>query len=285
MSVPVKVGLIGIGRMGKTAARNLLKNSFVKLVLVVARPDGGKAGKDLGEILDLPPAGIIVRGCDELAQSLILTRPEIVIDFTTPESSLQNLKIAAKSGSHLIVGTTGFTKFQAEALRSIAKMYNVSLVMAPNLTIGINILMNTAKKIATILSGFDVEVIEEHHRYKKDAPSGTAIRLARTVAEGMGINPDKGLLYGRHGAKSVKGNEITIHAVRGGGTIGVHKIVFISDNERIEIKHESLNRNAFTDCLIRIIKFVYVNPTGFYTVEEILGLMPPAQYINEEDVS
>lgn len=286
MSSTVRVALFGIGRMGKVAARNLLKDHSVKLVLVVSRSGGEKAGKDLGNILELPGIGLTVRGSDQLIQSLTATRPDIVIDFTTPEAGLINLKAAAKHGASLIVGTTGYTKFQTEALRSIANMYNVSLVMAPNLSIGINMLIDSAKKMAKVLTGFDIEVIEEHHRYKKDAPSGTAIHLARLIAEGVGINPEKGLIFGRQGNKSSKGREIAIHAIRGGGTIGVHKIVFISDNERLEIKHESINRNAFTDCLQKVIKYIHLQPPGIYSVEEILGLEPmPVTQIVTEGVS
>jgi len=280
--MPVQVALIGPGRMGQVVARNLLKNPCVRLVLVAGRPGGAHAGRDLGEVLDLPPTGLVIRPSDELAQALAETHPEIVIDFTNPEAGLTNLKTAARSGAHLIVGTTGFTRFQTEALRSVAGTYNVSLVMAPNLSIGINMLMHAAKGMAGALDGFDVEVIEEHHRYKKDAPSGTALRLAEAVARELGGNPERDLVFGRHGKKQRDQKEIAIHAVRGGGTVGMHKIVFISDNERLELKHESLNRNAFTDCLMRLIKYVYLNPPGYYTVENILGLEAPAPEVEEE---
>ncbi|MDD2553999.1 MAG: 4-hydroxy-tetrahydrodipicolinate reductase [Desulfotomaculaceae bacterium] len=276
MSTKVRVALFGFGRMSQATARNLLKDPSVKLVLVASRSAGEKVGRDIGDILEIPATGLDIKGCDQLPQHLAATRPSIVVDFTNPEASLTNLKTAAKYGAHLIVGTTGYTKFQTEALRSIANMYEVSLVMAPNLSIGINMLIDSAKKMAKVLSGFDIEVIEEHHRYKKDAPSGTAIRLASLIAEGVGINPEKGLIFGRQGNKSAKGREIAIHAIRGGGTIGVHRIVFLSDNERIEIKHESLNRNAFTDCLKKAIKYVHFHPPGVYSVEEILGLETPA---------
>lgn len=287
MSATVRVALFGFGRMGQAVARNLLKDPSVKLVLVASRSGGDKVGKDMGDILEIPETGLIVKGCDQLVQSLAATRPDIVVDFTNPEAGLINLKTAAKYGAHLIVGTTGYTKFQAEALRSIANMYEVSLVMAPNLSIGINMLIDSAKKMAKVLSNFDIEVIEEHHRYKKDAPSGTAIRLAKVIAEGVGINPEKELIFGRHGNKSSKGREIAIHAIRGGGTIGVHKIVFVSDNERLEIKHESINRNAFTDCLKKVIQYIHSYPTGIYEVEEILGLEAPkpVPQVAKEDVS
>lgn len=278
----VRVALIGPGRMGQIVARNFLRDPITKLVLVVTRTGSEKIGKDLGDILELPPNGLIIRGNDELAHALSETRPEIVIDFSTPEASLANLKTAAKSGAHLIVGTTGFSGFQVEALRSMVNKHRISLVIAPNLSIGINMLIHTAKSLAAILDGFDIEVIEEHHRYKKDAPSGTAIRLAQTVAREIGVNPEKGLLFGRHGKKSREGREIAIHAIRGGGTIGMHKIIFISDNERLEVKHESLNRNAFIDCLLKLIKYVHLHPPGFYTVENILGLEPLTDDVEEE---
>lgn len=286
MASVLRIALFGIGRMGQVVARNLLRDPSVKLVLVASRSGGEKVGKDLGDILELPATGLIVKASDQIAQFLPTTRPDIVIDFTTPEAGLINLKAAAKFGAHLIVGTTGYTKFQAEALRSIANMYDVSLVMAPNLSIGINILIDLAKKMSRVLTDFDIEVIEEHHRYKKDAPSGTAIRLAKSVAEEVGINPERELIFGRHGNKSSKGREIAIHAIRGGGTIGVHKIVFVSDNERLEIKHESINRNAFTDCLQKVIQYVQAHPSGIYSVEEILGLESTAMpHIAKEDVS
>lgn len=278
----IRVALIGPGRMGQVVARNLLKDSQTKLVLVVTRPGSAKVGKDLGEILEIAPTGLIIRGSDQLGQALIESRPEIVIDFTAPQASLSNLNIAAKYGAHLIVGTTGFSKFQIQALRSIANMCKVSLVIAPNLSIGINMLIHIAKELATILDGFDVEIIEEHHRYKIDAPSGTALRLAETVARELGINPEKDLLFGRHGRKGRDEREVAVHAIRGGGTIGMHKIIFISDNERLEIKHESLNRNAFTDCLFKLIQYIHLHPSDVYTVEHILGLEAMVGDIEEE---
>lgn len=278
----IRVALLGPGRMGQVVARSLLANPLVRLVAVFTRPGSDKAGRDLGEVLGLPATGISIQSSEILPEAMHVLRPEMVIDFSTPEAAMRNLKIAAKHGAHLIVGTTGFTRLQLDALRSLAEMYRVSLVLAPNLSIGINVLMHAAMKMAEILSGFDVEIVEEHHRYKKDAPSGTAIRLAQAVAGVLGLNGEKGLVFGRHGNRKREAGEIAIHAIRGGGTVGVHKIIFVSDNERLELVHQSLNRNAFTDCLERIILYVHRHPPGVYTVEQILGLERPEEAVEEE---
>lgn len=278
----IRVALIGPGRMGQVVARNFLTNPLIRLVAVLTRPGSDKAGRDLGEILGLPATGITVQSSEALSEVMHAAHPEMVVDFSTPEAGMRNLKTAAKHGAHLIVGTTGFTRLQLDALRSMAEMYRVSLVVAPNLSIGINVLMHAAKKMAEILSGFDVEIVEEHHRYKKDAPSGTAVRLAQAVGRVLGMSGEKGLVFGRHGNKKREPGEIAIHAVRGGGTVGIHKIIFISDNERLELVHQSINRNAFTDCLERIILYVHRHPPGVYTVEEILGLDHTEEALEEE---
>ncbi|MEW5847145.1 MAG: 4-hydroxy-tetrahydrodipicolinate reductase [Bacteroidota bacterium] len=278
------MALIGLGRMGQTVARDLLKNARIKIVLVATRSGSEKVGRNLGDILGLPSQNLTVQGSDKLAEYLDILRPEIIIDFTTPEASLHNLKIAAKRGVHMVVGTTGFTDLQMDTLRCLASKYRVSLVLAPNLSTGINILMSLAKKVASIVPGFDVEIIEEHHRFKKDAPSGTAIRLGETVARELGINPRKGLVFGRDLGSKDDGRKVFIHSIRSGGIIGVHKIVFVSDNERIELKHASLNRSAFTDCLLEVIEFVHVNTPGVYTVENILGLDSSGKHYEEDIV-
>jgi len=270
----IKVAVVGLGRTGMVVARNILEHPDLELVLAVDRTGSKKqyVGQDLGDILNIKPTGIIVKGSHNLSNELMQTKPDILIDFTNPEASLKTLKTAALCKTNCIIGTTGFTPEELNIIQALAERHKISVVYAPNLTMGINVLMNTVKTLASILPDWDVEIVEVHHKHKKDAPSGTAVKLAQAIARERDQVIEASVLYGRKGIQVRKPGEIAIHALRGGGVVGIHEVIFISENEKITFRHESLNRNAFVDCLIQVINFIRLHPPGYYSVEEALNL-------------
>ena len=282
----INVGLIGLGRIGKVIAKSILEHPYLNLVLVVHRT-GSKSkyvGQDLGDILNIKKTGLEIKGSHNLSNELLQTKPDVLVDFTNPESCLKNLKTAALCKCNFIIGTTGFSKEELAAIENLTLWNRISVVYAPNLTIGINVLMTIVKRLAHLFPDWDTEIVEIHHKHKKDAPSGTAIKLAEEIGRERGIPLETSILFSRKGINPRKHGEITVHAIRGGGVIGVHEVMFMSENEKISVKHESINRNAFADCLIQVIHFINHHPPGFYTVEEALNLADFPEQDNAIDI-
>ncbi|NLK52252.1 MAG: 4-hydroxy-tetrahydrodipicolinate reductase [Syntrophomonadaceae bacterium] len=269
----IKVGLIGLGRTGSSVASGLLSNPEMSLVMALARPGSAKVGKDLGDILGTKPTGLIVKGSNRLDSELLQTNPDVIVDFTNPEAGLKNLRIVALHGIPIIIGTTGFNHEQLQSIQLMAQQFKTTVVYAPNLSLGINVLLNLVLKAAEFLADWDVEIIETHHRHKKDAPSGTALKIARELGAYLDL-PEDHIAFGHERTAPRKNNTIGVHAIRGGGVTGIHQVVFLSENEKLEIKHESHNRANFVDCLFRVIKWIISARPGYYTVEEALGLSP-----------
>ena len=267
-----RVGMIGLGRTGKVVARNIIEHPQLELVMAVVSPGGEKVGRDLGDLLGTSPQNLRVTGGNHLQTELMRTNPDIVVDFTNPGVCLKNARIISLNKKHLIIGTTGFSKEQIILLKQLAQAQKITIVYAPNLSLGINVLLSMVKKAVETLDKWDVEIIETHHRYKKDAPSGTAVRIAEEIAGWSGVPLETSVLYIRKGLSERMNGEITIHAIRGGGVIGIHEVVFLSDHEKITVRHESLSRDAFADCLVKVIHFVTHSQPGFYFVEKTLGL-------------
>jgi len=271
----VKVGLIGLGRIGKVIAKSILENPYLELVMAIHRT-GSKdkyVGQDLGDVLNIRKTGIEIKGSHNLSNELMIAKPDVVVDFTNPEACLKNLKTAAIYKCNFIVGTTGFTKEELATIEHLAYRHRISVVYAPNLTTGINVLQNLVKKIATLLPDWDAEILEIHHKHKKDAPSGTAVKLAEEIGKERGIPIETSIVFSRKGIQPRKQGEISVHAIRGGGVVGVHEVYFVSENEILSFRHESINRNAFADCLVKVIEFIKGNKPGYYTVEEALNLV------------
>lgn len=273
----IKVGLIGLGRTGSTVAKGLLTHPEMSLVMAIARPGSAKIGKDLGDILNTRPTSLVVKGSNKLDSELLNEDPDVMIDFTNPEACLKNLRVIALHGKPVIIGTTGFTTEQLQTIQMMAQQFKIPVVYAPNLSLGINVLMNLVLKAATILADWDVEIIETHHRHKKDAPSGTALKIANELRDYLEI-PEKGIAFGHDRTSPRQDGVIGVHAIRGGGVTGIHQVIFLSENERLEIKHESHSRANFVDCLIRVIKWIMSVRPGYYTVEEALGLAAPPNH-------
>ncbi len=214
--------------------------------------------------------GLDVKVQDSLES--VLKPGAVVIDFTSPESSLAALEIAEKVGAAYVLCTTGFTAEQKQRIGRAA--LKIPIVWAPNMSIGVTVLFKAAEMVARTLGGdFDVEIIEAHHNQKKDAPSGTALGFAEAVARGLDVSLEDVAVYGRQGiiGPRTKG-EIGIHAVRGGDIAGDHTVLFAGEGERIELRHMAHGRQVFAQGAIRAALFLKGKPPGIYTMVDVLGL-------------
>lgn len=256
----IRVCISGLGRTGKEIAKILLEQENMKLVSAICSPNSDKKGKDLGEVIGCGNTGIVVEGSDNLTQVIFRTRPDVVVDFSNPEAAVRNAKIFSLMKVNMVIGTTGFSERAMKKLFVLAKMHHTGIVYAPNVTLGVNVLMLLTNLAANILNNYDFQITEIHHKHKKDSPSGTAIKIAAEI--------EKGLL------SSVSGNEaceIPIQSIRAGGIVGKHEVMVVGENDKIEISHESFSRKAFALGAISAISFV-AKKSGYFEMSDVLDL-------------
>ena len=201
-----------------------------------------------------------------------LSNADVLIDFTQPEGCVRNVMAAVQLGRPAVVGTTGLGPDQIEILRQASQQ--VAVVHAPNMSVGVNLLFKLVQEVASILGpSYDVEIVESHHNRKKDSPSGTALRLAERVAQGLNWNLDDVIRHGREGMVGPRsGREIGMHAVRGGDIVGEHTVMFIGPGERVELTHRAHNRDNFARGALVAAKFAVTAPPGLYDMQDVLGL-------------
>lgn len=255
----IRVCLSGIGKTGKEIAKVLLEQENIKLVSAICSPDSSKKGKDLGEIIGVKDTGIIVENSDNIKQIVFRTRPDVVIDFSTPEAALRNAKIFSLMKVNIVIGTTGFSKLALKKLYVLAKQNNVGIVYSPNITLGVNVIMLLSNLAANILSNYDFQITEIHHKHKKDAPSGTAKKIAQEIEKGIKAS----------GAEH--GMNIPIQAIRAGGVVGKHEIMIVGEDDKIQISHESFSRKAFALGAIKAVNYIK-NKSGYYEMSDVLDL-------------
>lgn len=262
-------GIVGLGLTGSAIARYLLdqRGDDFKIIVAAAGPDSPKAGKDLGNLLGLQPCGLPVIAAEALPDALRVRRPQVVIDFSRPDATLSLLRHYARAGCGVVVGTTGFTDNQLAQMQRSAGTQKYGLLYAPNITRGVNVLMLLTRLMVRYLPGYDVEVIERHHRRKKDAPSGTAAKIARQVREEMTHPGD--IRHGREGLAPRNDGEVGVHAVRGGGIVGVHEVLFAGEQDELVIIHRSESRLAFAAGAAEAASWI-VRRRGYYTMEDMI---------------
>ncbi len=265
----IKTLVIGVaGRMGKTIVSCLEDTDGVVLAGGTEASGSPNIGKDVGELSGVGKNNIIIDSdLDKLIPAC-----DAIIDFTTPESTMTTLEFAVKYNKALIIGTTGLNSDQKQTLKE--KSANIRCVFAPNMSIGVNVLFKTVKDLAkTMGDAYDVEIVEAHHKFKKDAPSGTAVRLSEIAAEALGRNLDTDGIYGRKGMSSGRGaKEIGIHTVRAGDIVGEHRVMFGGMGETLEISHRAQSRDTFARGSIAAAKWVVDQPPGLYDMQDVLGL-------------
>lgn len=265
----IKTALIGLGRTGTAVAEQLLRSDQFQLVSVIVKPDNPKVGKPLSDFINTSNP-VTIAGSDALATELVKQQVQVAIDFTTPEATLHNTRILAQHHIHTVIGTTGFNTMQLYELKNLVQQYKIGLVYAPNISVGINLLLSVAKTIARLVPNYDVEISETCHKGKKDSPSGTALKIANELLNIKGtVRRNHILKCGRKGNKTREAEEIGIHSLRAGGNVGVHQVLFAGENEEIEITHRSYSRANYADGALKAAAFI-VHTKGFFHMEDVL---------------
>ncbi len=253
-----RVAIIGAaGRMGRELCRAALETEGIELIGGTEEPGTPEVGADLGELCGVGRIGVT-------ATTDPPDEAEALVEFTTPEATVDHLSYRRP----VVIGTTGLSEEQRAKVEEAAK--DVPIVLAPNMSVGVNLLREVVGDLAAKLADYDVEVVEAHHRNKKDAPSGTALLLARAAAEGRGQNLDEAAVYGREGVSPRKEGEIGIHALRGGAVVGEHRLIFYSEGEEVEVIHRALSRRTFAAGALRAARFIAGAEPGLYGMKDVL---------------
>lgn len=265
----VRVVVAGIGgRMGSRIGQLVREADGLELAGAFEYPDHPAVGKDLAEIIGGGPAG--TRICAGLEDTL--AGADVVIDFTNAAASMKHLQVAAARKMPMVVGSTGFSPAAIRQAQDLCRA--MPCVLTPNMSMGVNVLFKVVGEVARMLgSGFDVEILEAHHRFKKDAPSGTALKLAQIVADALGRDLDQHGVFARHGLIGERSNtEIGMQTLRGGDIVGEHTVMFAGLGERIELIHRAHSRDNFAHGALRAARWVVGQAPGLYDMQHVLGI-------------
>jgi len=256
------------GRMGQRIIVALDGQEGIALSGACERAGHPSLGCDAGIVAGIHAEDVAI----EERMELLMPRGDVLIDFTAPEASLRHVDIAAQHGKAVVLGTTGLDAGQLAALEKSAR--KVPIVFAPNMSVGVNLLFKVLADVAAVLGdGFDVEIVEAHHRFKKDAPSGTAKKMGQVIAEALRRDYAKVAVPGRSGLVGERTTEeIGVFAVRGGDIVGDHTVTFAGLGERIEIIHRAHSRDTFARGAVRAAKWVVGRVPGLYDMMDVLGL-------------
>ncbi len=256
------------GRMGGRVIHLIEAAEGITLAGALEQPGHAAVGKDVGEVAGLPSRGLKVAG--SLAE--ILGQGDMLIEFTHPEPSLSHLREVAAQGKAMVLGTTGFSPSQIAEIHALGA--RTRLVFAPNMSVGVNLMFKVVADIAGVLGdGYDVEIVEAHHRLKKDAPSGTALKLAQVIAAALNRDLEKVGVYARRGIIGERRpDEIGIQTVRAGDIVGEHTVIFGGVGERLEIIHRAHSRDNFARGAVRAALWVVSQPPACYDMQDVLGL-------------
>lgn len=271
----IRLGVAGaVGRMGSAILRlaSQNKNVFVP-TLALETPRHAGIGRNVAEV----SAGLTeLRNLSSMivktAEHTSWNGLDVLIDFTAPAATVHHAKLCAKNGVAMVIGTTGFTKAEVAQVRAAST--KVPIVMASNMSVGANLLFALAAQAARVLSDdYDIEIVEAHHRHKKDAPSGTAKTLAESIASAKSWDLDTCAVYGREGMTGERPKkQIGIHAVRAGEIIGEHTAYYSGPGETIELKHHASSRDAFARGALVAAQFVVKKKKGIYSMQDVLGM-------------
>ncbi len=262
-----RVAVLGAcGRMGSLIIRRVLATEGME---ISAAFDLVNIGKDVGEAINAGTLNVPVSDSKDLAKVLKESKTDVLIDFTIAAATAVNAPAAADAGVNLIIGTTGLTSEQKTNITEAVVRNNVAAVISSNYSIGVGVFFKLIKQAADYLgNAYDVEIIEAHHNQKKDAPSGTAVTAAEIVSKEMG---GKKIIYGREGV-CPRGDEICIHAVRGGDIVGDHTVMFIGNSERIEVRHQAHSREIFVGGAVLAAGWIVNQKKGIvYDMSDVLN--------------
>ncbi|ABC83832.1 4-hydroxy-tetrahydrodipicolinate reductase [Anaeromyxobacter dehalogenans] len=256
------------GRMGTQIVRLVRATPGLSVSGAVERAGSPAIGKDAGTLAGGEPLGVAV--VDDLAKAL--PGADVVIDFTSHEASVRHAQACAAAGVALVIGSTGFTPDAKAKVAEAAR--KVPVVLSPNMSVGVNVVFELVRQAARVLGdAYDVEVVEIHHKHKRDAPSGTAVRLGEVAAEALGRAPADALAYSRHGILGERPPwQIGIQTLRGGDVVGEHTVFFCGEGERVEITHRATSREQFARGAARAAAWLPGKAPGVYDMADVLGL-------------
>lgn len=268
MSAAIKIAVVGAsGRMGRMIIESALKDAGVRLVAAIDQPGTSAIGKDAGELVG-QPCGVMVTSDVEAGIALA----DCLIDFTRPEGTLHHLSICRRHHVGMVIGTTGFDAAGKAAIAEAGK--EIPVVFAPNMSVGVNVVFKLLDMASRIMNeGYDIEIVEAHHRHKIDAPSGTALRMGEVVAQALGRDLKECAIYGREGVTGERDpSTIGFATVRGGDIVGDHTVMYCGTGERVEISHKAGSRMPYALGSLRAARFLAGKQSGQFDMQDVLGL-------------
>ena len=263
-----RIGIVGAGgRMGRMLIEACLKDKQLSLGAVFDTPGSPVIGKTAGELVGMASDVVVT---DDLATGL--KNIDCLIDFTRPQGTLHHLELCRQAGVGIIIGTTGFEAEGKEAIAAAAK--DIPIVFAPNMAVGVNLVFKLLDTAARILNqGYDIEVVEAHHRMKIDAPSGTALRMGEVLANALERDLKECAVYGREGVTGERDpSTIGFATIRGGDIVGDHTVMFCGLGERVEITHKASSRQPYALGSLRAARFIAGRASGLFDMQDVLGL-------------
>lgn len=264
-NMSIKICIIGAGgRMGKNIATVVYNDKDCEVYAAIDKSDSEAINQNVYEYAGCGKGGVLIADDINMAKGA-----DVIIDFTGSKVTMANLDYYKSLGIALVVGSTGFTPEEKSSLIALSK--DIPLLLAPNMSLGVNVMFKLAALAAKSLKGYDIEIVETHHKMKKDAPSGTAMGIAEAVAKAINIDLEKDAVYARHGIIGErKDGEIGIQTLRGGDVVGDHTLYFFGNGERIEITHRATSRATFAEGAVTAAKWLSGKSNGFYTMEDVL---------------
>lgn len=264
----MKIAIAGsAGRMGRTLIEAVLKESDMRLSAALEQADSPFIGRDAGEFAGMP-CGVAITADFDAA----LADADCLIDFTRPVGTLAHMVACRRRGVAMVIGTTGMEMEHKLQIQDASR--DIPIVFAPNMAVGVNLVFKLLDTAARVLSqGYDIEVVEAHHRHKVDAPSGTALRMGEVVAEALGRDLSECAVYGREGVTGERDpSTIGFATVRGGDIVGDHTVLFAGTGERVEITHKAASRMPYAQGSLRAARFLKGRKNGLYDMQDVLQL-------------
>jgi len=256
------------GRMGRRIAAMVNDHKGLTVAGGFEVPGNPCVGQDIGVVAGIGPLSVAI--VDDVRK--VMDQGDVIIDFTFHEATMALARLAAQQGKAMVIGTTGLSQENLVELKELSR--NFPCVQSPNMAVGVNVLFKAAAKVASVLGdAYDIEIVEAHHRMKKDAPSGTALKLGEVVAEAVNRKLEQVGVYSRHGMIGARTDqEIGIQTIRAGDIVGEHTVYFAGAGERIEITHRAHSRDNFAQGAALAAAWVTSQPNGLYTMFDVLGL-------------
>lgn len=256
------------GRMGKNLIAAVHETEGTRLTAAVERKGSSMLGVDAGELAGVDKNNVAL--IDDISNAL--DQFDVCIDFTAPLVTIDNIKACQAAGKKMVIGTTGFTDDQKQAIQDAAK--DIAIVFAPNFSVGVNLTFKLLDVAARVLGdNVDIEVIEAHHRHKVDAPSGTALRMGEVIADALGRDLKECAVYGREGQTGERDRKtIGFETIRAGDIVGEHTVMFADIGERIEISHKASSRMTFANGAVRAAQWLKNHEKGLFDMQDVLGL-------------